>query len=68
MIFVLLYVILSAAFFMWVLMGARFKRLPKKVVNSHPEMQDVRQTDPLLVVRFGAPGSASGNDASRDDE
>jgi hypothetical protein len=52
MIFVLLYVVISAMFFVWVLNGARFKRLHSKTTNSHPEMEEVRRTDPLLVVRF----------------
>ena len=56
MIFVLLYVIVSAIFFVWVLNGARFKRLHSKTTNRHPEMEEVRRTDPLLVVRFdGSP-------------
>jgi hypothetical protein len=37
---------------MWVLNGARFKRLHLKTTNRHPEMAEVRQTDRLLVVRF----------------
>ena len=61
MIFVLLYVIVSAAFFVWVLNGARFKRLHSKTTNGHPEMAEVRRTDPLLVVRFDDP---SGEDDS----
>jgi hypothetical protein len=52
MIFVLLYVVLSAMFFVWVLNGARFKRLHSRTINDHPEMREVRRTDPLLVVRF----------------
>lgn len=52
MIIVLLYVVLSAFLFVWVLKGARFRRLPSKLVNRHPEMEDVRSGDPLLVVRF----------------
>lgn len=67
MIFVVLYVIASAALFLWVLRGARFKRLHKRVVNAHPEMQDVRQTDPLLVVRFGPVGSRDDDAASGED-
>jgi hypothetical protein len=55
MIFVLFYVVVSAAFFVWVLNGARFKRLHSKTINRHPEMAEVRQTDPLLVVRFDGP-------------
>ena len=52
MIFVLVYVAISALFFVWVLNGAQFKRLHSKTVNRHPEMEEVRRTDPLLVVRF----------------
>jgi hypothetical protein len=52
MIIVLVYVIFSAYLFVWVLKGARFRRLPTKLVNRHPEMEDVRSGDPLLVVRF----------------
>jgi len=55
-IFVVLYVVISAAFFVWVLSGARFKRLDSKTTARHPEMEEVRRTDPLLVVRFdGSP-------------
>ena len=57
MIFVLLYVVLSAMFFVWVLNGARFKRLHSRTTNNHPEMDEVRRTDPLLVVRFDDPSS-----------
>lgn len=52
MIFVLVYVVISAVFFVWILNGARFKRLHSKTTNRHPEMEEVRRTDPLLVVRF----------------
>lgn len=55
MIFVILYVVVSAAFFVWVLNGARFKRLHLKTTARHPEMEEVRRTDPLLVVRFDGP-------------
>lgn len=55
MTFVIVYVLISAAFFLWVLNGARFKRLHFKTVNRHPEMEEVRRTDPLLVVRFDGP-------------
>ena len=66
MIFVVLYVLASAAFFVWVLNGARFKRLHSKVISSHPEMQEVRRTDPLLVVRFDDPSGSPGNGESSD--
>ena len=66
MIFVLLYVIVSAIFFVWVLNGARFKRLHSKTINRHPEMEEVRRTDPLLVVRFDDPSCENGNGESPD--
>jgi hypothetical protein len=66
MLFVLLYVIVSAAFFMWVLNGARFKRLHSKVISNHPEMKEVRRTDPLLVVNFDGPLRALGSEQPDD--
>jgi hypothetical protein len=66
MIFVLLYVVVSATFFMWVLNGARFKRLHLKTTARHPEMEEVRQTDPLLVVRFDGPPRETGSGDSGD--
>mgnify|MGYP003346768462 CR=1 FL=1 len=66
MIFVLLYVIVSAIFFVWVMSGARFKRLPSKTTNRHPEMKEVRQTDPLLVVRFDERSDSDNAERSAD--
>jgi hypothetical protein len=66
MIFVLFYVVVSAAFFVWVLNGARFKRLHSKTINRHPEMAEVRQTDPLLVVRFDERSSSDSTERPAD--
>ena len=52
MIWAALYVIASAAFFIWVQLSPKFKRLPRKLHCDHPEMKEVRRTEPLLAVHF----------------
>lgn len=66
MIFVLVYVIVSAVLFVWVMSGARFKRLHSKTISNHPEMAEVRRTDPLLVVNFDGPPRSRGDEQSGD--
>jgi len=68
MIFVLLYVIVSACFFLWVLGGWKNQRLHSKTTNNHPEMAEVRKGDGLLVIHFhehtdsSAPGTQQSSD------
>jgi len=52
MIFVVLYVLISAFVFVKMLKGASKKYRQTRITNNHPELRGVRPDEPLLVIRF----------------
>lgn len=52
MVAVVVYVLASFATFIWMLWDMRFRKIPARISNNHPEMQDVKRHEQLLTVRF----------------
>lgn len=66
MIFVLVYLIVSIVIYVRLFQFIQRQSNGFKTQHTHPEMREVRSTDPLLVVKFDGPPRSSGSEQSGD--
>ena len=52
MVAVVIYVSISFATFGWMLWDMRYRKIPSRISNNHPELQGVKRHEQLLTVRF----------------